>query len=247
MAQTIQKEYQMPLEITSYDVGAENQLRLSAVLRYQQEAAERQLAPLGLGWSALVAQGMVFVTSRWHARVFRLPIMGEKVTLTTWHRERKGPRFLRCYEWRDEKGDLLLDGVMQFALVSVEGHRLLRGEEFDAFGLPALPERGVDCADPAKFRMPPLSPQWDMTVRWSHTDRNGHMNNTRYADLLCDALPDGMGRPMADVQLYFAGESRPGEVITLSAATEDGVDYVRGTVGERTVFEGRVTFSEEAR
>ena len=41
MTQIIQKQYDMPLEITSYDVGAENRLRLSAVLRYQQEAAER--------------------------------------------------------------------------------------------------------------------------------------------------------------------------------------------------------------
>ena len=245
MTQIIQKQYDMPLEITSYDVGAENRLRLSAVLRYQQEAAERQLAPGGMGWSALMTHGMVFVTSRWHARVFRLPTMGEKVTLTTWHRERKGPRFLRCYEWRDEQGDLLLNGVMQFALVSVEDHRLLRGEEFDVFGLPNQTQRTVDCADPGKFRMPTLTPCWDMTVRWSHTDRNGHMNNTRYADLLCDALPDGLGRPLADVQLYFAGESRLGETISLSAAVDEGVNYVRGTVGERTVFEGRVAFAEE--
>lgn len=242
----IRTEYKMPLEITSYDVGAENTLRLSAILRYQQEAAERQLAPLGMGWTSLTAHGMVFVTSRWHARIWRLPTMGERVTLTTWHRERKGPRFLRCYEWRDEEGALLINGVMQFALVSTDGHRLLRGEEFDAFGLPSQPERTVDCADPGKFRMPELTPAWDMTVRWSYTDRNGHMNNTRYADVLCDALPGGMGRPMADVQLYFAGESRLDEVISLSTAAADGVEYVRGMVDGRPVFDGCVAFWEES-
>ena len=245
MTENIQTDYKMPVEITSYDVGAENELRLSAILRYQQEAAEQQLAPMGMGWSALMEKGMVFVTSRWHARIRRLPTMGEKVTLTTWHRERKGPRFLRCYEWRDEAGNLLLDGVMQFALVSVEGHRLLRGDEFDAFGLPSQPERTVDCPDPGKFRMPELTPAWDMTVLWSHTDRNGHMNNTRYGDLLCDGLPGGMGRSIAEVQLYFAGESLLGEVISLSIAAEDGAEYVRGKVGERLVFDGCVTFRED--
>lgn len=245
MNKNIQMDYKMPLEITSYDVGAENTLRLSAILRYQQEAAERQLAPMGMGWSALMEKGIVFVTSRWHACIRRLPAMGERVILTTWHRERKGPRFLRCYEWRDEAGNLLLNGVMQFALVSVDGHRLLRGDEFDAFGLPSQPERTVDCPDPGKFRLPELTPAWDMTLRWSYTDRNGHVNNTRYADLLCDALPGGMERPMAEVQLYFAGESRLGECISLSAAAEGGTEYVRGKVGDRLVFDGCVTFRED--
>ena len=218
MIENIQKEMVFPITIASFDVGPDDRLRLSAVLRYQQEAAERQLAPGGLGWQGLSEKGMAFVASRWHTCIERLPKMGEQVTLTTWHRERRGPRFFRCYDWRDAKGRVLLQGVMQFALVSVEDHRLLRGEEFDVFGLPDQPERRVDCDDPARWREPTMQEAGEFSVRWSDTDRNGHMNNTRYADLLCDALPGGMdGRQLTDVQLYFAGETLPGETLTLSA------------------------------
>jgi hypothetical protein len=105
-----------------------------------------------LGWRELSDHGIAFVASRWHTAIHRLPRMGEAVTLTTWHRERKGPRFLRCYEWHDSERRLLIEGVMQFALVSVTDHRLLRGDEFMA--LAPLPDatRGVNCADPGRFR-----------------------------------------------------------------------------------------------
>ncbi len=242
MSKNILLEYEMPLQITSYDTDAEDNLRLSAILRYQQEAAEQHLSAMDMGWIALAEHNLAFVTSRWHARIYRLPTMGERVVLTTWHRERKGPRFLRCYQWADEEGNLLIEGVMQFALVSVQSHRLLRGEEFDIFGLPDQPQRDVRCPDPSKFSMPDLRPCFHYTVRRSDIDRNQHMNNTRYGDLLYDSLEDA-GLRMTDVALYFAGEATLGDTIALSAATDANTGYVRGQRDGRTVFEGRVTYA----
>ncbi len=247
MSGIIQNEITVPVTVTTFDAGADDRLRLSAVLRYQQEAAECQLAPGGLGWQALAEKGLAFVASRWRTQIARMPRMGERVLLTTWHRERKGPRFLRCYEWRDETGALLLQGVMQFALVSTADHRLLRGEEFDAFGLPAQPEREVLCPDPARWRQPAMEPAGSFTVRWSDTDRNGHMNNTRYGDLLCDTLPGGMAgrRPLA-VDLYFAGESRLGEIITLSTGVDDtGALCVGGENPRGEAFAGRMLVAND--
>lgn len=241
---TIPVQYILPVEVASYDVGADNRLKLSAVLRYQQEAGERHLTAAGLGWSDLLASGMAFVTSRWHCRITRLPAMGERVVLTTWHRERKGARFLRCYEWRDEQGAVLLCGVMQFALVSADGHRLLRGDEFDKQNaLPSHPET-VDCADPTRYKLPDLATMREYRVAWSDTDRNGHTNNTRYADFTCDAIADGLDtHRITDVQMHFAGETRRGDTLHLATASTDAV-YVAGTTLRGTVFSARVEWTE---
>lgn len=239
------EQFTLPIEVASYDVGPDNRLRLSGVLRYQQEAAERHLLPAGLGWNALLEKGMAFVSSRWHARVVRLPEMGERVTLTTWHRERKGARFLRCYEWRDERGELLLCGVMQFALVSTEDHRLLRGDAFDPDGsLPSHAE-SVDCADPARYTLPDLTAVRAYAVGWSDTDRNRHMNNTRYADLACDAIADKLAeRRVADVQMHFAGETLLDDTVTLSVGETDAV-YVQGNTARGTSFTLRVELTDD--
>ena len=241
----LNEQFTLPIEVASYDVGPDNRLRLSGVLRYQQEAAERHLLPAGLGWNALLDKGMAFVSSRWHARVVRLPEMGERVTLTTWHRERKGARFLRCYEWRDEQGELLLCGVMQFALVSTEDHRLLRGDTFDPEGMLPSHVESVDCADPARYSLPDLAAVRTYAVGWSDTDRNHHMNNTRYADLACDALADKLtGRRVTDVQMHFAGETLLDDVVTLSVGETDAV-YVQGDTARGASFTLRVELTDD--
>ena len=96
MDKIIPNEYKTTLKITSYDVGMDDCLKLSSLLRYQQEVGEQHLHDAGLGWKAMIEMGMVFVTSRWRTAIHRLPQMEETVTLTTWHRDRKGPRFTRC-------------------------------------------------------------------------------------------------------------------------------------------------------
>ena len=246
MQNNIQKEYKMPLKIASYDTGANDVLRLSAVLRYQQEAGERHLSPGGLGWKALEKEGIAFVASRWHTAIYRLPQMEEEVTLTTWHRERKGPRFLRCYEWHDSEGNRLIEGVMQFALVSVTDHRLLRGDEFARLAPPEEAVRGVSCADPGRFAAPELAAAGTYAVRWSDIDRNGHMNNTNYADLLWDFLPAGeQGRFPVDVQLHFAGECRLGDTLTMAAGLDEaGVAYIRGDTARGGAFAARVELTD---
>ena len=246
MSQIIPQEYQITLRVASYDVDSADRMRLSAVLRYQQEAGEQHLGLAGLGWRQLCDWGMAFVCSRWHAVVHRLPRMEETVTLTTWHRERRGPRFFRCYEWRDAEGLLLLEGVMQFALVSVTDHRLLRGDEFAALApLPDAPH-GVNCADPARFALTEPMAAGAYEVRWSDIDRNGHMNNTRYADLAWDFLPvPCQSRRPVDVELYFAGESRQGD--TLSAVVsleEDDTVCVAADTDRGRTFAAKIVFAE---
>ena len=244
MSEIIQPEYTLTLKVASFDTDRTDRIRLSAVLRYQQEAGEQHLAPAGLGWRDLAAHGIAFVASRWHTVIHRLPLFEETVTVTTWHRDRKGPRFFRCYEWRDAEGNLLIEGVMQFALVSVTDHRLLRGDEFmEIAPLPDAP-RGVRCADPGRFRLTDATACGTHCVRWSDIDRNGHMNNTRYADLLWDCLPDAWQDATAtDVELHFSGESRQGDAIALcsSAETENTI-CVAGDTDHGRVFAAKITF-----
>lgn len=234
----IQPVYSAPLKIASYDVGPDVCLRLSALLRYQQEAAEGHFSPGGLGWDGMAARGMAFVCTRWHGEILRAPRLGETVVLETWHRQRKGPRFLRCHRWITPAGEELIRGVTEFALVSTEGHRLLRGEEFDAFGIPEQVERTVACADPGRLALPPLSPIGEYRVRPSDADMNGHMNNTHYADLCEDALPAGK-RP-TEAWIRFVHEAKVGDRIALEGAVVEEALFLRGTGDGGSVFEAKL-------
>ncbi|MBR0447396.1 MAG: hypothetical protein IIX28_02895 [Clostridia bacterium] len=245
MNKIIPTEYKLPVKVASYDVGAGGVMRLSAILRYQQEAGEQHLVDAGLGWQDMLKMGMVFVTSRWHTLIHRLPAMEEQVTLTTWHRNRKGPRFFRCYEWRDAAGNLLVEGVMQFALVSVTEHRLLRGDEFmERAPLPDT-DRDVTCGDPARFPVSGVEPVGEYRVRWSDIDRNGHLNNTHYADLMLDGLSaERLAGQPAEVDLHFAGECVMGDTLTLSACEAEGVTTVTGDTDRGRSFAARIRWED---
>lgn len=231
-----------PLQVASYDVAPDGLLRPAAVLRYQQEAAEQHFAPGGLGWRGMAALGMAFVCVRWHGQLLRRPGMGERATVETWHRQRRGPRFYRCYRWIDAAGEEIIRGVMEFALVSTADHRLLRGEEFDRFAIPAQPERNVCCPDPGRLLLPPLSPAGEYRVRPSDADMNGHMNNTHYADLCEDLLPPGMAA--GEITLQFHHESRPGETVALESARQGDTLYLRGSRGDLPVFAAEILLTE---
>ncbi len=68
------------------------------------------------------------------------------------------------------------------------------------------------------------------TVRFSDLDVNGHMNNTRYADVLMDALTveELKGKYLSSLQLNYSMECRAGESMTISRDMGEDACYIDG-------------------
>ena len=84
-------------------------------------------------------------------------------------------------------------------------------------------------------------------LHYSDTDVNGHVNNVRYVDFICDALHmENLGpeRYVSSLQVGYLAECRAGETITLLTGAQDGLRYVRGTdQAGKSRFEGTVTLT----
>ena len=85
-------------------------------------------------------------------------------------------------------------------------------------------------------------------MRYSDCDLNGHVNNTRYADFACDAVemenlaPD---RYLAEMQLGYLAECRPGETLTLQTSGLGDSRFVRGVDDAgKPRFEAALLFGE---
>lgn len=243
----ITPDYTMPVTVSTFDAGADRRLRLSAQLRYQQEVGERHLAPGGFDYATLYDRGMVFVLTRTRSVIHRAPLLGESLQLTTWHRDSRGAQLFRCYVFQDQAGRPLIESVTAFALVDPVSHTLLRHGAFDSFGIAAQPDRRGGCPDPDRLKLPlelPVAGQ--RPVYWSDTDYNGHMNNTVYADVLCDHLPGGMaGRRLTGFTIAYRTEVRAGETMTIAAADENGTVSLRGGDVDRCFFEACITYEPE--
>ena len=81
---------------------------------------------------------------------------------------------------------------------------------------------------------------------YSRCDMNGHLNNTRYADILCDALPWSVWEQgtVQDLLLFYHREVPRGESFTLSRArTGEKQYYFNGEREGKSAFEASITFA----
>ena len=239
----LQQEYihSMPMTVPTYDTGANGRLRLSALLRWQQEAGERQTKLYALDWDALAEKGYAFVLARGCGEVYRLPRHGEQVVLQTWSDHIQGVQFFRGYRLVSEAGETLTESMASFALVDIRTHRLCRPSVVDMSALPtAVQETGCPLP-PAVKDLPPLTAVGEWTVRDSAVDFNRHLNNTVYADLLWDFLPAAVREnPPKRYALQYITEAREGDTLTMYYGADETAHYVEARVGETRCFVGRV-------
>ena len=234
--------FTMPLTVPTYDTGPSRCLRLSALLRWQQEIGEQHVLPFGLDWESLATQGIAFVLARGGGVIHRLPTSGERVTLETWSDRLQGVQFYRGYRLVDAAGECLTESMAAFALVDVNTHRLCRPPQ-GLFDVLPTGHRDTGCPDPAALKnLPPMTTVGEWTVRHSAVDFNRHLNNTVYADLMMDFLPADVraGTPTA-YTLHYQNEAREGDTLTMQYGTDGTAHYVRACVGETTCFAGRLT------
>ena len=69
----VRPDYDWAARVTSFDAGRDRRLRLSSLLRFQQEAGERHLGDAGLTYREFYRQGMIFVLTRLQVEIRRLP------------------------------------------------------------------------------------------------------------------------------------------------------------------------------
>ena len=247
----LQPDYTWHTKVTTYDAGQDRKLRLSALLRLQQEVGELHLAQGGLTYQELYAHNLVFVLTRLNQVIHRLPVMGQEIQVKTWHQTNKGVQFYRCYQILDSEGEPLTEGVTAFALIEADSHKLLRPGVFDQFGLPRQPDRVNGCPPPVKLRLPEtMKPAAEREIRWSDTDYNGHLNNTVYADILCDYLPHAQGassmagREITGFSISYDREALEGDRLAIQTALEPGTVWMTGDHDRGRGFEAGRRFKD---
>lgn len=236
-----------------HDAGPSGVLRPSALLRYMQETGNRQCRAFGYDLDTMFREDhMGFILARLRMRVLTPLRPYGDIEVRTWCPPSRGVTFLRCFS-------ILQDGVTAakamsyWALVDAENKRFLRVTEFDR-PFPdgeALPEDDL----PLIARLSPaiasgMEQVGSRTVAFSDIDFNRHMNNTRYPDVACDALPAEAldGRYVSELSVSFLKEAPLGETLSVFRAADAeaaGQWLVRGIRSDgQTCFDAVVKTSE---
>lgn len=213
--------------VNANDVDRNNVVSASNLLRYMQDAANSQMEADGPSYMELMNKGLSFVLSRIHVSSYRPLYPHDRVTVQSWACESRGAQFYRCYQvLRD--GVIVAEGVSVWALCSMKDKKIHRVNEFELhYGQDEMLELDL----PQRFRIPEdvrLTLTGERTIEYADVDMNGHMNNTRYPDILCSFLSTDMrGQRVISMGISFLSEAPLGETLKFYTGQSDGVHYVR--------------------
>ncbi|MBR4888342.1 MAG: hypothetical protein IKU17_04275 [Clostridia bacterium] len=212
--------WQEDFTVSSFDAGPNRTLKLSRLLLWLQETAERHLKVFGMGYEALHEAGLVFLTARTWLKVHRMPRFGETISIVTRPCGTQKAQFLRGYEIYAGE-ELCAEAVQTSVAANPQSHKILHPREFDRFGFdPAC--GGKPALIPPKLKMPELPVIGERVIRYSDLDYNNHLNNAVYADFLPDHLPGGMeGRRITELQINYINESFLGDTLTMHGSVEE--------------------------
>ena len=213
--------------VESRDTDMYGILRPTALMAYLEDAGAAEMAAFPPSNADLRARGMGFVTSRLVIRIHGEIREGMELTLETWATDSRGLSFNRCY--RVLCGEAVMAEVYSvWALLHFGEGRLMRVSELEPIGGEPEPPLALDL--PMRVRIPALGEMERVAERpvyYSDTDRNGHFNNTKYLNMLCDFLPDFDGRTLRGIHISYVNEAPLADTLAVYTARAEDTVYFR--------------------
>ena len=240
--------YEMTLPIDSRDVDGKGVCKASALLGHLQEAATQAAEHGGFSRDVITREhGAFWMLTRVWYRLERPLRWEEELTIRTWHRGGRGASTYRDFDLF-VNGRQVGEAVSTWVLADAATHRLARMSRITEFqdtdGGPLCKERTL-----SRVRLPETMEHADSrAMHYSDTDVNGHVNNVRYVDFLCDALHMerlGPSRFVSSLQVGYLAECMAGETIELYTGQAGGLWYVHGAdQAGKSRFDGAVELAE---
>lgn len=235
--------FEYSYRVDTRDTDPFSQCRPSALLGFLQEAAVDAAEKLHVGREELMTtQNCFWMLARMWYRLDRPLHWNDTILVRTWHRGGKTATMYRDFDLYVE-GERIGEAVSMWVLADLDTRKLVRMSQ-----LPQM--EGTDGGELIKpIHLTKLRPTVDLTparerlLRYSDADINGHVNNTRYADLACDAIDlhvIGEGKYVSELQIGYVKETKPGQSLTLLTGSEGDTYFVRGLRGEEDHFDAMV-------
>ena len=177
--------------------------------------------------------------------VTRLPRVDEELTLVTQPERCKRAVNKRITHFYDADGAEVATMDSRWVLIDTEKRMILRKhpEQFDD-------QWAEDVPLELPMRLPRVAPEdcetlGTQTAAYSRCDMNGHLNNTRYADIVCDAVPWQVwdSAQISDFIISYHREVPRGESFTLRRARlAEDTFYFEGEREGKSAFEAQLIF-----
>lgn len=226
------------LDITPGCADYKGRLGIYETFRAFMDMAAIHAEQLGVGFEAMAARGLFWLTVKTVVNFKKMPAMPETVTLRTWPEAPEKVRANRSYELvRD--GETIITGKTEWAVINTQTKRLapMRGifDESVQFGQTSA------CPEPFSRICDEFS-EADVTdtyrVRSIDIDVGGHMNNAAYVKALmgCFTTAELDEIEVSRMEVIFRAPCFEGDVLDIYRRSTDTGYSLKMTRGGETVI-----------
>lgn len=241
--------YTKTYTIDTTHVDQMNNIRPAVLLDFFQDMATEHAVLMGLTRDYLVEHynACWIVVRNWY-RLKKPLKLSDTLTIKTWHRGASPLLVYRDFDLYVGE-ELVGEAVAAWIIADVASRKMLRPSSIDAVVNSPVPEKVKNIKLKNIRRPEGLEQVYTRMVRYSDLDVNGHMNNTRYADLILDAFtPEEMeGRYIRELELNYSQECKWGETMEIARKLDGDFCYIDGCCGDTTRrFESNLQFAKES-
>lgn len=212
--------YSETFTVKAHECDAAGRMTPGAILRRVQQIGADQCSALGLTEQVHAASHTAFLLAK-IAMEQRAPICaGQRMTITTKPAGAQRAVYSRCTTICTPDGAERCALDSRWVLVDTQTRRILRRPP-ETLPIPfaAPPAFALD------FTLPraDVQPDGEETAFYTRCDSNGHLNNTRYADIVCDHMPleQMLSRAPVRMVLVYHSEVPMGRTFTLLRGQAD--------------------------
>lgn len=205
-----------------HDTDANRVVRPTQLLVYMQETSNAHLDSTGHNLDKLRDEhSLAFLLSKTRIAISSPLYFPDDITVETFTAESRGFAFSRFY--RILRGnDVIAEADTTWALINIKTGQLCRVDSFD-FGFEHEP--AIDVGLSPRFRVPhtdSLGLLGERPIVYSDLDYNMHMNNTRYADMLCDYMRIDDVSKIKGISISYLHEAAYNDKIKIYGLASDG-------------------------
>ena len=219
------RSYTEQMTVLDGDSDFRRCLKPSALFRYVEQVSADHARAYGMDHAFFRERRSAFLVGKQALRVWRMPGRAEKIDLTTACEVFKKGTMKRLTTITSETGEKL-------ALVDCRWMPDFQNDD--------LPEELPQIVHKSQ----PLTAAGERRASYSMCDLNGHINNSLYLDIACDALPQEVveAAPLSFASIKYHREVPMGQTVQVLYAPSGNGWYVLGRREEHAAFECYLEF-----
>ena len=237
-----EKEYYL----RASDFDRYNNLQPSAALDLFQDAAGQHAIELGVGFEKMLERSYLWVLTRIKFRVLKNPKSYQKVVVKTWPLKPNRLNYRREYCIEDESGEKLVIGSSEWVVIHSEKRRFVSAPDLYPFTEGFCEDMMLE---PKLSKIEDFDAESDaylVNAGFTELDVNCHVNNTKYANYVLDAINPTEDDNLEFFQIDYRKEVLQGTKLEIYHKREQDTTLAKGqNLDGDTMFACKLEFRKQ--